>query len=160
MTAIKNSSLITIISKILNFAFIFYIILFAFFLFALKSMTINYMLDRWIIQFIKFLSTIIILFFLIKIFKNFKSDMFFNFENVKNSRIIGLTIIIASVLISFFNIYSFPWESGILGFTTSVIQYFYGGISWEGIFMGLIILVIALSFKKGEKLQIEQNLII
>ncbi len=161
----KKSCLITVTSKLVSFAFIFVIIISVLLLIVtfnfIKSISsTSHQLNEIDIfnsiePFIRSIYTIIILYYLNKIFKNFKSDNFFSLANIKNIRIIGYIVLLYSALISFHSLY----QHFVIFTTTSMISLPFA-LKWEGFFIGLIIFVISEAFKKGEKIQVEQDLTI
>ncbi len=163
MKSEKKSRLITITSKFINFAFIFIIIISALFLigtfYFIKSFssTSHQLSEIYIFEsiepLIRSIYIAIILYYLNKIFKNFKSDNFFAPANIKNIKIIGYIVLLFYALISMHDIYQH-----FLAFTTLSMIGLPFALKWEGFLIGLIILVIAEAFKRGEIIKNEQDL--
>ncbi len=157
----KKQTLIRITSKIVNFAFFLSIIFFVVYILLIFFISNP---SRWTIEdYLKLLPLpliavyiIMILYYLRKIFKNFNLNIFFAPSNIKNIKSIGYMVLLYSALISFFKIYYLTQKPYSKFITIDYLT----AIKFDMFFIGLIILVIAESFKKGEKIQTEQELTI
>lgn len=157
----KKPTVIRIASKIVNFAFFFLIIftavytIFTFIVFIDTSQWSTETYLTLLSLYFKAAYIIMILYYLRKICNNLKLDQFFKPENIKNIKIIGYIVLLYSALISLHNIY----QHFLIMTKISIIGLPFA-LKWEGFFIGLIILVISESFKKGKKIQVEQDLTI
>jgi len=174
MKSAGNVNVINLASKITVLAFIVFVLLTVILLYSIpflidwSSHTDSYIgmqhVKRHVdwrfklsAELITTISITLILFYLVRLFKNLKANLFFTKQNIRNITIIGYITLIGSVLSSVFSAYSF-FKTGNIDFVPYLLISSLQDIEWLGIFLGLIILVIAESFKRGEEIQLEQSL--
>ena len=108
------------------------------------------------LSFIKIAAAAAVLFILMKIFKKLDSENYFDSANIKFIRLIGYTVIISSILISFLaNFYTKYLIDSIN--SVSIAASYSFSFEWEGVLAGLIILCISVIYQKGSMLQQESD---
>ena len=171
MDAKRSSSLINSSYIVVNIALLLFILgtvaqLYGVFIYyshiqpeSLENGFIVKIISRFVISLAGTVVMVLILFFLRGLLKNFKLDIFFNAANVNKIKAVGYITILGSLLVS---ILRFCWvimefaKSDSLALLLQLNAY----VEWKGILFGYIVLVIAESFKQGNKLQTDAELTI
>ena len=122
-----------------------------------SSLIGSYIFQLQIIPLFESILMIIVLLSLRKIFKNIARNHFFNTTNVAALRKLAVITVAGGILISLLHAAFTLYQAAVNG--RPLIEIFYA-LKWKTVFFGLIILLIAQSFKTGEHLRAEQELTI
>jgi len=165
----KKMSLIRITSKIVNLLFLVLIVSFPLKFYGLyvfikrngffkhTEIPFVFIIKNHIFHFLNSILIILIFYYLMKIFKKLQLADFFATENIKNLKRLGTITVVSAIIFSILSVFE---AFSLNTFNLVHAIHSLGFIDWDNLVLGLVILAVAESFKKGEQLDSEQRLVV